>query len=63
MFTYQLRLASGEPASPERLVSSTPTWRAGDEIFLNPRQRLRVLSVEAGEPPVLVVEPVKPAAA
>ena len=63
MFTYQLRLANGEPASPERLVSSTPTWRGGDEIFLNPRQRLRVLSVEPGEPPVLVVEPVSPAAA
>jgi hypothetical protein len=57
VFTYQLRLADGAPASPPRFVSSTPTWRAGDEIFLNPRQRLRVLRVEQGEPPTLVVEP------
>jgi hypothetical protein len=57
VFTYQLRLANGEPATPSRFVSSTPTWKPGDEIFLNPRQRLLVLRVEVGEPPVLVVEP------
>ena len=60
MFTYQLRLANGEPASPPRFVSSTPTWKAGDEILLNPRERLRVLRVERGEPPILVVESAAP---
>jgi hypothetical protein len=60
LFTYQLRLANGDPATPPQFVSSTPTWKAGDEIFLNPRRRLRVLRVEPAEPPVLVVEPVEP---
>ena len=35
-------LMDGSPAGPAGLPSKAPTWRPGDEVFLNPTSRLRV---------------------
>jgi hypothetical protein len=45
--------AAGEPPcsrtrTPASVPEGYPTWRPGDEIFLNPTSRLRVVAVDAG---------------
>jgi hypothetical protein len=34
--------------TPVQFRRGYPTWRPGDEIFLNPTSRLRVVAVDAG---------------
>jgi hypothetical protein len=36
------------PAHRHQFRRGYPTWRPGDEIFLNPTSRLRVVAVDAG---------------
>ena len=55
-FQYRLIFKDGTPAVPPTFESSTPTWRPGDTIFLNPTNRIRVIAV--GEA-TLTVEPLE----
>jgi hypothetical protein len=54
VFEYRLELADGSPVEPQPFVMITPTWAAGDRIFLSPKLHYRVLDVRGR---VLVVEP------
>jgi hypothetical protein len=59
-FLFRLETVDGSPASPSKLESAVPNWRAGDVISLERRQ-LRVIGKrddDADQPPVLIVEDV-----
>jgi hypothetical protein len=55
LYTFQLRLANGEPANPPKAELATAVWGPGSEITLTPQKRLRVLD-QNGD--TLTVEPV-----
>jgi hypothetical protein len=53
MFTYRLIHEDGTPADPPTFESSTPTWRAGDQVVIRPGYSLRVLEVREDADPAL----------
>jgi hypothetical protein len=61
MHPYKLELPHGESADPPTFVSSTPTWRPGDPVFIRPGLSYRVVVVRPSatedEELVLIVEP------
>jgi hypothetical protein len=61
-FTYRLEHEDGTPADPPTFHTVVPTWRAGDTIPRG-RRTLRMVAIrddDAGQPPALVVELVRP---
>jgi hypothetical protein len=61
-FTYRLEHEDGTPADPPTFHTVVPTSRAGDTIPRG-RRTLRMVAIrddDAGQPPALVVELVRP---
>lgn len=54
LYTFQLRLANGEPADPPKAELAVAVWGPGSEITLTPKKRLRVLDQDGH---TLTVEP------
>jgi hypothetical protein len=62
-FMFSSNAWDGAPAGRPTFRAVTPTWHAGDTIFLGPGRILRVLGVrdeDADQAPVLVVEATDP---
>jgi hypothetical protein len=55
LYTFQLRLANGEPADPPKAELAVAVWGPGSEITLTPQNRLRVLDQDGN---TLTVEPI-----
>jgi hypothetical protein len=55
LYTFQLRLANGEPADPPKAELAAAVWGPGSEITLTPQKRLRVLDQDGD---TMTVEPV-----
>jgi hypothetical protein len=56
LYTFQLRLANGEPADPPKAELAVAVWGPGSEVTLTPQKRLRVLDQDGDTLTVETIE-------